>query len=54
MGIVNGTTNYILTKMDEEGQSYEAALKKRKNSGLQKQIQQQMWKGWTRQGKWPF
>lgn len=26
MGIVNGTTNYILTKMDEEGQSYEDAL----------------------------
>lgn len=26
MGIVNGTTNYILTKMDEDGQSYEDAL----------------------------
>ncbi len=26
MGIVNGTTNYILTKMSEDGQSYEAAL----------------------------
>ncbi|CEI82324.1 homoserine dehydrogenase [Oceanobacillus oncorhynchi subsp. incaldanensis] len=26
MGIVNGTTNYILTKMDEEGVSYEDAL----------------------------
>ena len=26
LGIVNGTTNYILTKMDEEGQSYEEAL----------------------------
>lgn len=25
-GIVNGTTNYILTKMEEEGLSYEAAL----------------------------
>ncbi len=28
MGIVNGTTNYILTKMDEEGMSYEDALAK--------------------------
>src|SRR5699024_5088430 len=28
MGIVNGTTNYILTKMDKEGQSYEDALQK--------------------------
>src|SRR5699024_5866982 len=27
MGIVNGTTNYILTKMDDEGVSYEDALK---------------------------
>lgn len=28
MGIVNGTTNYILTKMSEEGMGYEEALKK--------------------------
>src|SRR5699024_2805579 len=27
MGIVNGTTNYILTKMDDEGVSYEDALR---------------------------
>lgn len=27
MGIINGTTNYILTKMDEDGTSYEDALK---------------------------
>lgn len=27
MGIVNGTTNYILTKMSEEGMSYEEALR---------------------------
>ena len=27
MGIINGTTNYILTKMSEEGTSYEDALK---------------------------
>ena len=26
MGIVNGTTNYMLTRMDEDGLSYEAAL----------------------------
>lgn len=28
MGIVNGTTNYILTKMSQEGMSYEVALAK--------------------------
>lgn len=27
MGIVNGTTNYILTKMDEEGSDFETVLK---------------------------
>ena len=27
MGIVNGTTNYILTKMDEEGTAFKDALK---------------------------
>lgn len=27
MGIINGTTNYILTKMTEDGMSYDAALK---------------------------
>ena len=27
MGIVNGTTNYILTKMDEEGRAFNEVLK---------------------------
>ena len=30
MGIVNGTTNYILTKMSQEGSEYEEALRKPK------------------------
>src|SRR5690625_3374749 len=34
MGIVNGTTNYILTKMANEGQSYEDALQKAKELGF--------------------
>lgn len=34
MGIVNGTTNYILTKMDDEGVSYEAALKEAQELGF--------------------
>lgn len=33
MGIVNGTTNFILTKMSEEGMSYQEALKKAKELG---------------------
>lgn len=34
IGIVNGTTNYILTKMSEEGMSYEAALKEAQALGF--------------------
>src|SRR5690606_12475826 len=34
MGIVNGTTNYILTKMTQEGQSYEEALPKVQELGF--------------------
>ncbi|MBU5674681.1 homoserine dehydrogenase [Paenibacillus brevis] len=33
MGIVNGTTNYILTKMSQEGTSYEDALAEAKQLG---------------------
>ncbi|MCD6328996.1 MAG: homoserine dehydrogenase, partial [Candidatus Cloacimonetes bacterium] len=32
-GILNGTTNYILTKMEQEGWSYEDALKKAQELG---------------------
>lgn len=34
MGIVNGTTNYILTKMDCDGVSYESALKEAQDLGF--------------------
>lgn len=33
MGIINGTTNYILTKMSNEGKDYEAALAEAKKLG---------------------
>ncbi|MDO4962433.1 MAG: homoserine dehydrogenase [Eubacteriales bacterium] len=36
-GIVNGTTNYILTKMDEENMSYEEALKQAQAKGFAEQ-----------------
>lgn len=32
-GILNGTTNYILTKMDREGESFETALKQAQDLG---------------------
>lgn len=34
MGIVNGTTNYMLTRMDEDGMSYEDALKEVQERGF--------------------
>ena len=34
LGILNGTTNYILTKMEEENLSYEACLKKAQELGF--------------------
>lgn len=34
MGIVNGTTNYMLTCMDEDGMSYEDALKEAQERGF--------------------
>ena len=34
MGIVNGTTNYMLTRMDEDGMSYEDALKGAQERGF--------------------
>ncbi|MEM1501853.1 homoserine dehydrogenase [Domibacillus sp. 8LH] len=34
MGIVNGTTNFILTKMNKEGMSYEAALQEAQDLGF--------------------
>lgn len=34
LGIINGTTNYILTKMDHEGMTYAAALAKAQDLGF--------------------
>ena len=34
MGIVNGTTNYILTRMEEQGDSYEDVLREAQELGL--------------------
>ncbi len=33
-GILNGTTNYILTRMDRDGSSFEAALKEAQDNGF--------------------
>ncbi len=38
VGIVNGTTNFILSSMEKEGLSYEAALKIAQEKDLLKRI----------------
>lgn len=42
IGIVNGTTNYILTKMCEEGMDFRRRLQKRPSLDMRKQILQQI------------
>lgn len=37
-GILNGTTNYILTKMDKEGSTYEETLKRHRNLAMPREI----------------
>ena len=34
MGIMNGTTNFMLTKMEEEGADYAAVLKEAQDLGF--------------------
>ena len=44
-GILNGTTNYILTAMEERGQSFEEALPERKDLDSPRPIRPTMLKG---------
>ena len=52
MGIVNGTTNFILTKMAQDGMEFEEALHWRQSLAMQKRIRRQMWKAWTQDVRW--
>jgi len=38
MGIINGTTNYILTKMSEEGRSFSDVLAEAQRLGMRNRI----------------
>lgn len=50
-GILNGTTNYMLTKMDMEGSRFESVLKKARKKDMQRLILPQMWKDMTHAGR---
>ncbi len=43
-GILNGTTNYMLSKMFYEGADYDTVLKRRRRTDMQREIRKQMWK----------
>lgn len=51
LGIVNGTTNYILTKSLRTGWNFAMLSGKRRNWDMLKQIPRQMWKVWTPEEK---
>lgn len=53
-GILNGTTNFILTKMIEEDMSFEDALKLAQDNGYAEKGQQQMLKVTTRAERFVF
>ncbi len=60
MGIVNGTTNYILTKMSEEGRDYADVLAEAQRLGLAEPDPPSTWAAWTpptsspSSPPWPF
>ena len=53
-GIVNGTTNYILTRMKEANASFPAALGKRASWAIWRAILPLIWMVGTRAASWPF
>lgn len=53
MGIVNGTTNYMLTRMVEDGLSYDAALKEAQEKGSRRPTPPPTWTGSTPPRKSP-
>lgn len=46
MGIVNGTTNYMLTKMSQENMDYADVLREAQEKGMQNLILPQMLVAW--------
>lgn len=43
-GILNGTTNYILSKMEKEGADFEEVLKEAQEKATRREIRRRMWK----------
>jgi len=46
-GILNGTCNFILTKMEKDGASFDTSLKERSLSAMPKPTPAPMWMAWT-------
>lgn len=54
IGILNGTTNYILTKMQQSGRPLTMCWRKPKPSGMPKQTPLRMWMAWMQAIRLPF
>ena len=54
VGILNGTTNFILSNMTEKGAGYAEVLAEAQALATPKQIRQPTWKGSTRLVNWLF
>lgn len=53
-GILNGTTNYMLSKMFYEGADYEEVLKEAQEKGMRNEIRKRMWKDMMHAGRLQF
>ncbi len=54
VGIMNGTTNFMLCKMEDEGADYGDALKEAQRLGFGRRTQQLMWRDWMCRPRSPF
>ena len=53
-GILNGTTNYILTKMESDGTDFETALREAQAKDMRREIPRRMWRAMTPAARLPF
>lgn len=54
MGIVNGTTNFILTKMSQDNMEFKDALALATKLGYAEADRQQILTDWMQVVRWPF
>jgi len=53
-GILNGTCNFILSKIEATGADFDKTLAEAQTLGFAKRIRRMIWKGWMRGRSWQF